>query len=77
MCHGWRLGRAQATVHETRRGLILHDLGDKGYSFYQLTAGETDHWKLTTERPLGQPSMAVGTTSGGAPAPGTSLAVAV
>jgi hypothetical protein len=50
-------------VHETRCGLILHDLEDKADSFYNLTMVEMGHGKL-----------AMGTTSGGALAPGTSPA---
>jgi hypothetical protein len=74
-----RLGRAQAraTVHKTRRGLIIHDLEDKGDSFCKLTMVEMDHGKLATGRRLGWPSKAVGTTSDDALAPRTSPAVEV
>jgi hypothetical protein len=41
--HGRRIGRAQAraTVHETRQGLTLRDLEDKGNQFCKLTVKET------------------------------------
>jgi hypothetical protein len=69
-----RLGRAhaQATVHETQQGLILHDVEDKEGSFCRLTVVETDDGKLAMGRRLGRPSTAVGMTSDGAPAPRTS-----
>jgi hypothetical protein len=64
-------------VHETRWGLILHDLEDKGGSFCKLIVVEMDHGKLAAGRQLGRPSTAVGTTPGGAPAPRTSSAAVV
>jgi hypothetical protein len=56
-------------VHETQRGLILHDLEDKGDSFCKLTMVETDHRKVVMGRGLGWPSTAVGTRFGSALAP--------
>jgi hypothetical protein len=77
--HGRRLGWAQApaTVHETKQGFFLHDLGYERNSFCELTAVKTEHGKLTTGRRLGRSSTVVGMTSSGAPAPRTPSAVTV
>jgi hypothetical protein len=68
--HGWRLGRAQApaTVHETKQGFFLRNLGYERNSFCELTAVKTDHGKLATGRRLGRSSTAVGMASNSAPA---------
>jgi hypothetical protein len=61
-CHGRRLGQAQApaTVHETKQGFLLRDLGYERNLFCELTAVKMDHRKLATGRQLGRSSTVVG-----------------
>jgi hypothetical protein len=77
--HGHQLERTQtrATVHHLRQCFFLHDLHDERNPICPLTAVEMNHWKLVTGRRLGRSSTAVGTASGGVPAPRASPAVAV
>jgi hypothetical protein len=53
--HGRRLGRAQApaTMHETKEGFFLRDLGCERNSFCELTVVKMDHEKLAMGRWLG------------------------
>ncbi len=71
--HGRLLERDQtgATVDEKERGFFLRDLGYERNSFCELTTVKTDHGKLAMGRWLRRSSIAVGTVSGGAPAPRT------
>jgi hypothetical protein len=77
--HGHRLERTQtwATVHHLRRCFFLRDLHDERNPICPLTAVETNHGKLAMGRRLGRSSTAVGTSSGGAPAPRASQTAAV
>jgi hypothetical protein len=77
--HGRWFGRsyASATVHETKQGFFLPDLGYERNSFCELTVVKMDHGEPATGRRLGQSSMAEGTVSNGAPALRTPLAVMV
>jgi hypothetical protein len=54
---------------------LLRDLDVERNLFCPLTAAEMDGGRLTTRRRLGQSSMAVGASSGGAPALGSAPAV--
>jgi hypothetical protein len=69
--HGHQLERAQAwaTGHHLWWGFFQHDLGDERNPIYPLTAVETTERKPAMRKRLGQPSTAVGTASGSAPAP--------
>jgi hypothetical protein len=59
------------------QGFFLGDLGYERKSFCELTTVKTDNGKLATGRRLGRSSMAVGSASGGAPAPRTPPTVTV
>jgi hypothetical protein len=54
---------------------LLHDLDVERNLFCPLTVAEMDGGRLAMRRRLGQSSMAVGASSGGAPALGSAPAV--
>jgi hypothetical protein len=45
--------QVQPTRHQTRRGLILRDLGDQGISFYSLAVMKSVHRELAATVRLG------------------------
>jgi hypothetical protein len=63
--------------HQMRRGLFLRDLGDERNPFCLLTVAKMDGGELAAMGQLGGSSTMVGAASIGAPALGTTPAVAL
>jgi hypothetical protein len=67
--HGQQLGRAQAwaTGHQTRWGLILHDLEEQGNPFCKLTVKETVNGEKAAVARFSRRLATMRAASGGAP----------